>query len=857
MTTRYECSNSQRIAILRDYDKINGIDYLEVVDNESDPPNIRQRFLVVHFIHPLTALPSPDQVRILGGDRVQNIRVVDVKPGDAPEIMIVEVNQAGDFSAYALQLVKGIKDDAPPDGIDPILREIDFSFKVECPTDFDCESPPLPVPETRTEPQIDYLAKDYASFRRVMLDRMAQLMPAWQDRNPADVGIVLVELLAYLGDQLSYRQDALATEAYLYTARQRISVRRHARLVDYFMDDGSNARVWVQIKVVTDIVRGAGLPSPLPKGTKLLTRVNGVPDRVAPEDMPYREAARLGAEVFETLEDADKLYTAHNRMSFYTWGDDQCCLPAGSTSVTLRGPLPNLEKNMVLVFQEVVDPKTGRPEDADPQRRHAVRLTSVKPVTDELGGWYEAPADQKDTALPLQLVEIAWGTQDALPFTLCISSEIASEVSIALGNIVLADHGGTLDQPEYLGQVPPVELTAVQRIGTNCGPDALDIPARFRPRLNWKPLTQVAHISVKVVENGVASMENLPFDPDASATAAFSMQDARYLPAITVYETMTNDALTQCPPAGLTEWQPQRDLLNSSADSLEFVAETRDDGTAVLRFGDQTFGARPDEGRHFWACYRIGTGTRGNIGTGALAHIVTNESAVQSVTNPLPAHGGREPETIEEVRRNAPVAFRTQERAVTADDYARVAERHPEVLRAVASFRWTGSWRTVYVTIDRRGGLPIDADFEGEMRALMEKYRMAGYDIEINAPIFMSLEIEMIVCVKPDYFRSQVDSELRIVFSNGVRPNGQLGLFHPDNFTFGQTIYLSPFYAAALSVAGVDTVEITKFQLLGNDSTSALATGTLTLSHLQIVRLSNDPNFPDRGVFQLTTKGGK
>ena len=70
-------------------------------------------------------------------------------------------------------------------------------------------------------------------------------MPAWQERSPADIGIALVELLAYAGDQLSYYQDAVATEAYLGTARRRVSVRRHARLLDYPMHDGCNARAWV------------------------------------------------------------------------------------------------------------------------------------------------------------------------------------------------------------------------------------------------------------------------------------------------------------------------------------------------------------------------------------------------------------------------------------------------------------------------------------------------------------------------------------------------------------------------------------------------------------------------------------
>ena len=57
--------------------------------------------------------------------------------------------------------------------------------------------------------------------------------------QPGRPRVALVELLAYAGDQLSYYQDAVATEAYLGTARRRVSVRRHARLVDYPMHDGA------------------------------------------------------------------------------------------------------------------------------------------------------------------------------------------------------------------------------------------------------------------------------------------------------------------------------------------------------------------------------------------------------------------------------------------------------------------------------------------------------------------------------------------------------------------------------------------------------------------------------------------
>ncbi len=140
----------------------------------------------------------------------------------------------------------------PLAGFDPRLSEVEFSFKVECASDFDCKPDAQCPPAAADEPEINYLAKDYASFRRLMLDRLSAIAPGWRERNPADLGVALVELLAYVGDQLSYYQDAVATEAYLGTARRRVSVRRHARLVDYRLHEGTNARAWVAFTVRGD-----------------------------------------------------------------------------------------------------------------------------------------------------------------------------------------------------------------------------------------------------------------------------------------------------------------------------------------------------------------------------------------------------------------------------------------------------------------------------------------------------------------------------------------------------------------------------------------------------------------------------
>src|SRR5262249_61603441 len=145
-----------------------------------------------------------------------------------------------------------------------------IDFKAGCPTDFDCRGLQICPPDVPAEPVIDYLAKDYASFRQLLVDLIPQLNPGWIERNPSDLGIALLELLAFEGDNLSYFQDAVANEAYLDTVRQRASAKKHARLVDYPMHDGRNAWAFVYLEVGSD---GGISPRKIPLGTKILSRV--------------------------------------------------------------------------------------------------------------------------------------------------------------------------------------------------------------------------------------------------------------------------------------------------------------------------------------------------------------------------------------------------------------------------------------------------------------------------------------------------------------------------------------------------------------------------------------------------------
>jgi hypothetical protein len=808
---------------------LNGIDFLEVVDHDAPTPAERQRILKVHFVNNLAGGPlTKENVRIEGGERIRNIVVQDATPGTGHEaaVLTVEVEAPGDFSTYTLRLVQNAQHLQPPAGYDPMLSAIDFSFKVECPSDFDCRPKRICPPKPRVEPEIDYLAKDYASFRRLMLDRMAVLSPQWTERNPADLGVTLVELLAYVGDYLSYQQDAVGTEAYLGTARRRISVRRHARLVDYFMHDGCNARAWVQVRVNTD----AG---PLLKGTPLFTRITGQPV-ILPNDPRVLQQAQVA---FETMHEAT-LHAEHNELPFYTWSDQRCCLPKGATRATLDGHFPNLKKDDVLIFEEILGPDTGRPGDADPSRRHAVQLTDVTSA-DETG------LDLTDPLNGRPITEISWADDDVLPFAFCISAKTDAEhgeqylenVSVARGNIVLADHGLTETNPPIPATVPePTIFRPSATVGDRCVEvEPVPVPPRYRPQLKDQPLTHAA-----------------PFDAPASASGAMSWDTQTAAPVI---------SLASVPDAGTPTWLPQRDLLNSAPAAPDFVVEIDTDGTAYLRFGDDQLGKRPDPLTAFTATYRVGNGKAGNVGAEAIAHLFTADpalaAAVDSVRNPLPARGGVDPEPLESVRQAAPVAFRRQERAVTEADYAEVTERQPGVQKAVATFRWTGSWHTVFITVDRLGGLDVDEPFKREIAGYVERYRMAGYDLEVDGPLYVPLEIEMRVCAQPDYFRGDIKAALLQLFSSRSLPCGRLGVFHPDNFTFGQPLWLSRLIAAAQAVPGVASVHVTKFRRQGSSGPALPADGRLAMGRLEIARCDNDPSFPEHGKFSLTLGGGK
>ena len=883
-----KCYTEWRRQLMRDRAEneggLNGIDYVEIVEGT------HQHLLCVHFFGGIPSLVRAN-VRIEGGSRIRDIKVVEVQPHQSsdPEhqdCLRIEVDRAGDFSCYKVCLYEvdseGLTTSVPLTGLDSRYACAEFSFKIDCPSDLDCKTEPVCQPEVSPPPEINYLARDYASLRQLLFDRLSLLIPDWQERHVPDIGVALVELLAYTGDYLSYYQDAIATEAYLDTARQRISVRRHARLVDYFIHEGCNARAWLAIWTNDDLH-----------------------DPTLTYKDIYFTAGPDDAEVivFEPLvpqPDAPiQLFAAHNEIQFYTWGDQECCLPKGATSATVRdewkvaepppgqGPADGqsqqykqsgyypppakhepppltrklqLKQGDVLIFEEVLGPKTGSPDDADQTRRHVVRLTRVTQIEDPL---VKEKAAGSDEELPTPVVEIEWSVEDALPFHLCLSArlpvpkcDLIEKISVARGNVILVDHGRTIDSPEYLGQVGQKSVHGE----CACDGSIMDLttkPEIFRPILERTPLT-------------------FSEPPDWSAPASFIVrQDPRVaLPQIQSLIGLPakcaepNDQRVPEPLTGSDlnderwRWHSQRDLLGSGGRDNHFVVEIDNDGRARLRFGDDELGRQPQSCEIFRAVYRVGNGPSGNVGADVITTVGwrnVNDMELRA-RNPLPASGGLAFEPVAEAKLFAPAAFLKQlERAITADDYARLAERYPhrKVQRAGSSLKWTGSWYAADVSIDPFGSETADPELFKQIKKYLYLYRRMGHDVEVELARYVPLKIGLHVCVEPHYLRGHVEAALLDAFSSGVTQDGGLGFFHPDNLTFGEGIYLSKLVSAALAVTGVESVQVIKLERLGEGDHGELNDGILKLGPLEVPQLDNDPNFPERGTLKITMRGGR
>jgi hypothetical protein len=769
--------------------------------------------LVVTF-HRAILLPQqaylfdPRSYSLTGGQRLfpHILRAEPHQPASPPDFELRRVRLTldglGDFSVYTLTV-------SGPD-IDPFFSSAKLRFRLACDDPFDCR---LPLPEVPPEPElpvaIDYLAKDYAGFRRALLDFIPTRLPAWTERSEADIGLMVLELFSATADTLSYMQDRVANEAFLNSATQRRSVAGHLALIGYQMDEGASAYTWLQFQV------------------------NAV--QILPDSPGFKVSNRPSSDaepviVFETLGRAT-LDPRHNAMFLYNWNNQDCCLPRQEHSAALVGSFDGLKAGDYLLFDDGRGHRDVVRLIASPQIIQAEGMTSP-PVGSPPGG-----SPHPDLTL------VRWSDTTPLRYDYC-----AADVTVR-GNLVPATHGETIADDPLRDLSDEQKLLLIAEIAARRPGQR---PPRQRLRLANGPL---AHLDPNTL-NLAAPLVRPPSQTALTSASVFTTRQRRSVSTLTV---QVDDE----------PWSAQPTLLESGPDAKVFRVEIDDNGDATVVFGDGTFGLRPPETAKVTATYRVGGGSVGNVGadTLTLPHSSAPAPWLISATNPLPAVGGRDLESRDHARRVGPPTSHTPLVAVSAADYQAAAQaftnanRQQPIQRANATFRWTGSWLTVTLAVDPRGAEGLTPELRRELEDFIDTRRLAGYDLEVIGAIYLPIDLTIEFCVAPGSRAADVHQALLQVLSNADLPDGRQGFFHPDNFSFGDNLYVSQIYAAVMSVPGIESAQITRLARLHaaqpeDETSNNLRQGFLAVGTDQIIRLDNDRNFPENGVLTIRPRGG-
>lgn len=784
--------------------------------------------------------------RIKGGKGEGQVTVTAILEQPTAKSLRLKVEKIGDYSTYTLSLNYN-------DKIDPVFASINFKFRPGC-FNLNCAPEWEPSPEPQTEPLIDYLARDFDSFKHVLINAMAERVPDWAPTSEADLDQVLIDLIAADADELSDYQDRVMNEAFLARARKRVSLARQARLMDYHIHPGNQAGIWLAVKVSGDVDLQ---PWYAAQGFGVWTGSSTVASQavIDPQTIFFGFVGKTnepGAIKKEGVtfpgEDNKKCFASLNELYPYTWDGLVTALEQGATQADLAVPegaeneanankLRDVFRNedtTHLLLEQKLNPETASENGRDVDARQVVKLLIGE----------KAAKSHFDPKAGKWFVRVHWRNQDKLTRNFCFTAKcddtINENIALFHGNLIYVTHG----RPHKTTFIAPGIVPAATVNDQLLHEDSVQYEASLNANKDRGPAW-----------GSVCRLPNAPL---------------AYLDTRPGGEKWTQSTLKI--KIDNEEWHERSDLIESKEGDPDFIVETDEYAVSRIRFGYGENGRALGDDAEVVCWYQVGQGEWGNVGADKLTGFDTSVySLVTGVWNPLDITNGRMPESPEQIIRRVPEAYRSRQlRAVTLNDYVERAQELDAVDHAAAGYVWTGCWRAVRVVIDPKGTAVVSKELHAEISKHLDAVRLIGDDIEIRPASYVPLDIELRLCAHPDYWSEHLDVALQQEFSDGYTVDGCPGFFHPDQWSFGQPLYVSQIIGRALSVTGIDRLLQVSIRRLNPNPGPTLVTVTIRpedlpttnkekieVDQFEIIQVENDPSQLEKGRIEFDIVGGR
>lgn len=754
------------------------------------PPGLSAE-LRVQLIVAANGLAAGD-ISVFGPDGTARSIEVSVADGDTVVLVQFAVLASGQErpGQHALRLLSG-----GADPLHPFFTEAMFDFYVDCPAG-DCR------PEQNShvvadvpEPSIDLATKDYRGFLQVAQDWARATDPNWSDLSPASVEGTLIELLAHHAEMLSIHQDRVAQEAFIETARERISLTRHARFLGLNLEQGATA----QSVIVVDI--DAAEAGYLPAGTPI--------ERL--------EAAGRVTTHFETTEAAflDPRWNAGladlaagNGLMPAAWpGAADAVFPKGTKGMLLWGKDKGLFEG-----QRVALMQGGQ--------THIARIIGLREI--KAAGWVSSPSDPPTTAeadlteivwqVPTEVVFSPWSDRPGLPFLIS-------------ANIVDALHGET------------------RRASNNPTAGVIGLKASRQDAVFASdPVTgELLLRALRTPEDSVLMAQGTP--PRPAVSLAVADEPFSWQPNLRSSAGFDRHFTTEREEDG-SVWLIFGDGVRGRAIPAAPGAKLPSDTLSLsYRRGDPAAG-----NIGAFALNAVGRFPAGDTRNAEVANL-----AVSAVSNVTAATDGRRAVSLDVARQLIAESIRhpALERCVTLDDYRRAAETVPGVARAAVK-SLGGLFNTLVVLVAPEQGEVLAPGLAQAVWQQLDRLRMAGREHVVRAPDYLALELTLLICPAAGADAASVRAQARaaLVPGSAERP----GFFHHARIGFGAEIRLTAILAAVQAQPAVGAVRALAFRSI-RDASRVQLRRSIRLGPTEIALFAGDEARPDRGRLILRVEG--
>ena len=577
--------------------------------------------------------------------------------------------------------------------------------------------------------------RSFEQIKELVRSRIPRYAPEWTDFNESDPGITLIELFAWLTEMMLYRMNQVPERNYI----------KFLQLLNLELAPPTPAQAHL-----TFTPRAGAEVQPIPQRSRVAAQSPQTGQLIA----------------FETEAGLDLVRYALSDVQVYDGAAFQSRTQenlAGSRSYFPFGAQPQAGGALYLGFM---------PPEVLPQSPHfpqLIRLRIFLPASTTAG--VAQRAELEDSGVPpAPPVELTWEYRHPEPPHRWRPLTLFKDETAGFTREGYIDIEGP-QRAAITNEGRLIDPAEEQRFWIRCRLARGVYPVGAEPKIAFIRPNTVPARSLTTVRDEILGRS------DGTPNQIFELRHSPILSSAAEGEMQDDLQLRVESNGEVASWVRVDDFLASQPDDLHF---TLGSAAGNVQFGDGQRGCIPAGDAQIIAShYRYGGGAAANVAPGSIVIPLTTLVGVDGVTNERAAVGGRDEQTVDDLKAKAPWVLRHRNRAVTVDDFVALAQRAGGVVKATAlpqvhpdhpGVAVPGAVTVVIVPDSQDRPPRPSAELIRHVCCYLNKYRLLTTELYVKGPQFVEVRVKVKVTAMPQVAAGTVQRLVRAVLDARLNP---------------------------------------------------------------------------------------